>query len=81
MYRSNVVLPLPSGPVTNVMGVRSCISGKSECRNPKSETMFESQNPNDKNLLPDTATAFSEFGFLSFEFVWDFDIRISNFAT
>src|SRR5439155_4093703 len=25
MYRSSVVLPLPSGPVTRVMGVRGCI--------------------------------------------------------
>jgi hypothetical protein len=41
--------------------------------------MFEIQNSNYKNALPDYAVAFREFGFLSFEFVSDFDIRISDF--
>jgi hypothetical protein len=41
--------------------------------------MSETQNPNDKNMLTDTAIAFWESRFLSFEFVSNFDIRISDF--
>ncbi len=74
MCRSSVVFPLPSGPVTNVMGVRDCINGKFECQNPKFETMSEIQSPNDKNVLSDAAMMFWEFEVVSFEFVSDFDI-------
>src|SRR5437667_5714388 len=77
MWRSNVVLPLPSGPVIKVMGVRGCIDRKSECRNPKFERMSEIQNLNNQNASG--AIVFREFGFLSFEFVSDFEIRISDF--
>lgn len=41
--------------------------------------MSETQSPNEKNMVPDTAIAFQEFRFLSFEFVSDFGIRISDF--
>ena len=69
IWRSSVVFPLPSGPVTNVMGVRDCTNRKFEC-----------QNPNDKNGLSDAAMTFWGFEVVSFEFVSDFDIWISNFA-
>jgi hypothetical protein len=62
------------------MGVRDCINRKFECQNPKFETMSEIQNPNDKNVLSDAAMTFWEFEVVSFEFVSDFDIWISNFA-
>jgi hypothetical protein len=35
----------------------------------KFETIPEIQNPSDKNMPPDTAIAFREFGLSSFEFV------------
>jgi hypothetical protein len=63
------------------MDVRDCIDGKSECRNPKFETMSKIQNPNDQNVSPDGAIVFRGFGFLSFEFVSVFEIRISNFGS
>ena len=80
MWRRSVVFPLPSGPVINVMGVRDCINRKFECQNPKFETMSEIQNPNNKNVLSDAAMTFLGFEVVSFEFVSDFDIWISNFA-
>jgi hypothetical protein len=79
MWRTSVVFPLPSGPVINVIGVRDCINRKFECQNPKSETIPEIQNPNDKNVLSDEAMTFWGFEVVSFEFVSNFDIRISNF--
>ncbi|PYL60302.1 MAG: hypothetical protein DMF24_10570 [Verrucomicrobia bacterium] len=59
------------------MGVRGRIDRKSECRNPKFERMSEIQNLNNQNAPG--AIVFREFGFLSFEFVSDFEIRISDF--
>jgi hypothetical protein len=41
--------------------------------------MSKIQNPDDQNVTPDGAIVFREFGFLSFEFVSDFEIRIFGF--
>jgi hypothetical protein len=46
---------------------------KLESRNPKFET-----NPNDKNSK--LSSLFGVFEFLDFEFVSDFDIRVSDFS-
>jgi len=52
---------------------------KSEARNPKSETISNVQNPNFQNKNAGLACiVVLDFGNLNFEFVSNFDIRISN---
>src|SRR2546429_8925920 len=76
MWRSNVVLPLPSGPVISVIGVREVMDRKSQCQNPKFDTMFEKQirMTQTRWLMP--LLRFGNWDFLSFEFASDFEFRI-----
>ena len=57
-------------------------SSKSEARNLKSETIFNNQNPNvpNKSMGVSAQILFLSLGHLVFEFVSNFEIRVSDFA-
>src|SRR5256885_1277739 len=78
MWRSNVVFPLPSGPVTSVIGVREVMDAQFECENPKFDTIFEHQIRMTQPCWLMALLRFGNWDFLSFEFPSDskFGFRI-----
>ena len=65
----------------NVVLKNPVLEVKSEARNPKYETISNVQNTNFQNRMDNPAAAdVRQFGNLNFEFVSDFEIRISYFT-